>query len=492
MNRELSNLVDSQSQWFEGNMRKIARRVRNRLNTMLNQFDRAGGSLLNTPDNINRLNALYGSIIQELTAAGYTDLVASLNAKENELLAKLRASRPAYAVPLAFTETSQAALAAFSNMWTARIGNLGMDISRQIHSIISESVFSGRTTYNLIQGVSKLLDEDLVRYATTYVNTSRAKFIQMAEYEAAKSYDGEMFWYYEGPEDDVTRPVCREGTGMDSNPITDNAPYYTDAERIDFENYSGSARVYNCRHSFMLISPDYYKEHVGESGKTEEPSQPDVMSQINSAKTEQDFQDILRNAGANQPRVHITDEESIVNARRSTTAIVEIGERYGSKITGMPARITLNDPSLSGRKANALTFNIDSRIHTNNITAEHKQAIKLTREKRASLGYKTWGLSGGDPYGTMIHEYGHAIDNKAVRGTSRDSVVMQSFKRMRAKEKALLIADRRPETLNILTEYGMSSRAEYFAESFAAWHAGKFDIMDKAMIDLFDSLLGGK
>ena len=146
MNRELSNLVDSQSQWFEGNMRKIARRVRNRLNTMLNQFDRAGGSLLNTPDNINRLNALYGSIIQELTAAGYTDLVASLNAKENELLAKLRASRPAYAVPLAFTETSQAALAAFSNMWTARLGNLGMDISRQIHSIISESVFSGRTT----------------------------------------------------------------------------------------------------------------------------------------------------------------------------------------------------------------------------------------------------------------------------------------------------------------------------------------------------------
>ena len=130
MNRAVSDLIDTQSEWFEGNMRKIARRVRNRLNTMLNQFDRSGGSLLNTPDNINRLNALYGSIIQELTAAGYTDLVAGLNAKENELLTKLRATRPAHAVPLAFTETSQAALAAFNSMWNARIGNLGMDISK--------------------------------------------------------------------------------------------------------------------------------------------------------------------------------------------------------------------------------------------------------------------------------------------------------------------------------------------------------------------------
>ena len=262
MNKAVSDLIDTQTEWFEGNMRKIARRVRNRLNTMLNQFDRSGGSLLNTPDNINRLNALYGSIIQELTAAGYTDLVAGLNAKENELLTKLRATRQAYAVPLAFTETSQAALAAFNGMWNARIGNLGMDISRQIHGIVSESVFSGRTNYNLIKGISKLLDDDFVRYATTYVNTSRAKFIQMAEYEGTTGYEGDMFWIYEGPQDDVTRPVCREGTGMESNPITDNAPYYTDAERIDFENYSGSERLYNCRHSFMLISPEYYKEHV--------------------------------------------------------------------------------------------------------------------------------------------------------------------------------------------------------------------------------------
>ena len=32
MNKAVSDLIDTQTEWFEGNMRKIARRVRNRLN----------------------------------------------------------------------------------------------------------------------------------------------------------------------------------------------------------------------------------------------------------------------------------------------------------------------------------------------------------------------------------------------------------------------------------------------------------------------------
>jgi len=134
--------------------------------------------------------------------------------------------------------------------------------ARQIHAIIGDSIFGGTNISELVKSVKAILDKQLVRYATTYVNTSRAKFIQMMQYEAARNYDGELFWIYEGPEDDVTRPVCREGTGMDVNAMFPNAPYFTEEERIEFESYSAPERTYECRHSFMQITKEYYYDHV--------------------------------------------------------------------------------------------------------------------------------------------------------------------------------------------------------------------------------------
>ena len=40
-----STAIDDQTQWFEKNMQRIARIMRNRLNSLLNQFDRKGGNL---------------------------------------------------------------------------------------------------------------------------------------------------------------------------------------------------------------------------------------------------------------------------------------------------------------------------------------------------------------------------------------------------------------------------------------------------------------
>ncbi len=262
MNKQISDMIDEQTQWFEKNMLKITRKVRNRLNSALNKFDRTGGYLSNTPQNIDRLNNMYSSILNELQNAGFTSLIRELSEKENELLSALRKARPTYSVPLAFTETSQSALNAFNNMWNTRIGDLGMRVSREIHSIIGEGIFAGRKIDSLIASVESVLEKDFVKYATTYVNTSRGKFIQLVQYESSKNYEGELFWIYQGPEDDVTRPVCREGTGMDPNPITEHAPFYTEAERVEFESYSLPEREYNCRHTFIQITEEYYKENV--------------------------------------------------------------------------------------------------------------------------------------------------------------------------------------------------------------------------------------
>jgi len=262
MNKAVSTKIDQQTAWFERNMQNIARRLDERISSLIRELDSGRGHLLNTEENIQMWAQIYGSILEELSASGYTELVSRLNDKENDLLRTMKKSSVPGAVPLAFTQTSQSAITAFNSLWNARIGNLGNDVARQIHAIIGDSIFGGTNISELVKSVKAILDKQLVRYATTYVNTSRAKFIQMMQYEAARNYDGELFWIYEGPEDDVTRPVCREGTGMDVNAMFPNAPYFTEEERIEFESYSAPERTYNCRHTFMQITKEYYYDHV--------------------------------------------------------------------------------------------------------------------------------------------------------------------------------------------------------------------------------------
>lgn len=255
-------LIDEQTAWFEQNMLKIARGLRNRINTLLNQFDRKGGSILNTPKNITRLNQVYGSILQELQKSGYSDLVNQLNARENELLKSLKTARPTGAVPIAFTQTTQEALAAFNSLWNIQFGGLGTDIARQIAGVVGNTIFAGGTIDAAIRQVKSLLDDKFVRYAVTYVNTSRGKFLQLAEYNAA-SQEGDTYWEYQGPNDNVTRPVCQIGVGASPDASYPTAPYFTDAERQSFEAESASDREYNCRHIFIQITKEYYNEMTG-------------------------------------------------------------------------------------------------------------------------------------------------------------------------------------------------------------------------------------
>lgn len=262
MYKDVSTEIDQQTAWFERNMLKIASRLDARIASLIRELDSRGGHLLNTEENIQMWAQIHGSILEELNASGYTELVSMLNEKENDLLRTMKKASMPGAVPLAFTQTSQSAISAFNSLWNARIGNLGNDVARQIHTIIGDSIFGGTNIADLVKSVKVILERQLVRYATTYVNTSRAKFIQMMQYEAARNYDGGLFWIYEGPEDDVTRPVCREGTGMDVSSMFPNAPYFTEEERIEFESYSAPERTYNCRHTFMQITKEYYYDNV--------------------------------------------------------------------------------------------------------------------------------------------------------------------------------------------------------------------------------------
>lgn len=63
MNKAVSTKIDQQTAWFERNMQKIARRLDERIASLIRELDSGGGHLLNTEENIQLWAQIYGSKI---------------------------------------------------------------------------------------------------------------------------------------------------------------------------------------------------------------------------------------------------------------------------------------------------------------------------------------------------------------------------------------------------------------------------------------------
>jgi hypothetical protein len=189
-----------------------------------------------------------------LKQSGYSELVNDLINKDKALLAEVTAMRTAKGLLTQFAKTSPEALRAFQNLELTQFQNIGDGFVNSLHSNLMTYAITGIREEDFAAMIRKSLDSGFQRYANTYAITSRAQFIQQVQDEAAKDYDGELFWEYVGPEDDRTRDACLEGLSQ---------RYFTDAERSDFEAANATERAWNCRHTFEQITKEDYLEYGG-------------------------------------------------------------------------------------------------------------------------------------------------------------------------------------------------------------------------------------
>jgi hypothetical protein len=247
-----STAIDDQTQWFEKNMERVAKKMRNSLNSLLNQFDRKGGNLEYTTANIQYASQSYFVLVEELQKAGYYDLVAKLQNKENDLLKALKSKRSPGAIPISFTLQTQNKLKALNSLYELQFASVAEDAMKQITGIVMDTIVRTGKVEVAIKQIAEVLDNKLVRYSVTYANTTRAKFIQAVEYASAEEYTGEKYWQYVGPTDDLNRPACIEGLDKE---------FFTDDEREEFEARTADERMYNCRHTFIQITKKFYDEN---------------------------------------------------------------------------------------------------------------------------------------------------------------------------------------------------------------------------------------
>lgn len=238
-------------------MVRVAKVMRNRLNTKLNEYYRLGKSSDEMQQGAAFAIQTYTGLTKELTDAGYYRLVEKLGEKENDLLRLMKKSRLTGAVPLAFTKTTQAKLQAVNSLYNLNFARVGQDAMLKISGIMMDTISRSGRVDVAIKQIEAILDKNLVRYATTYANTTRAKFIQKVEditAQEAREEGQELYWEFFGPTDDLNRPACIEGLDQQ---------FFTDAEREQFEADTADEREWNCRHKFMEITEEYYREQTG-------------------------------------------------------------------------------------------------------------------------------------------------------------------------------------------------------------------------------------
>jgi len=241
------NTALKQTNAFEAELETVVKR----LQTLIIKNAKSGYLFsLNAEERIKFAPDLYNGLIDALNNSGYQELVAKLLAQDKDLIAEIRSIRGANGLPTSFSKTSTEVFNAFRNMELAQFEDIQEGFARSLHQELMHFALTGVSEDVFIQTIYDRLESGFKRYARTYAITSRAQFIQQVQDEAAKNYDGELFWEYVGPEDDRMRDACIEGMAK---------RYFTNEERIDFELATAEERAWNCRHTFEQISKQDYE-----------------------------------------------------------------------------------------------------------------------------------------------------------------------------------------------------------------------------------------
>ena len=280
-----SNLAETQITDFERELQTVIKRLQ-----MLIIKNAKSGYMfsLNAEERIKFALDLYDGLISAINESGYYDVVSKLIDQDKNLIAEIRSLRTAKKLPTTFTKTSKEVLAAFRNLEMAQFEDIGKSFASSLHQELMSFALTGVDEDVFIQTIFDKLDSGFQRYARTYAITSRAKFIQQVQDEAAKNYDGDLYWEYVGPEDDRMRDACIEGMAK---------RYFTDEERSQFEAETADERAWNCRHTFEQITKQDYEENTSAEGKeraeTEQKEREESIAMSNlDPETKSAFEDL--------------------------------------------------------------------------------------------------------------------------------------------------------------------------------------------------------
>jgi len=237
---------------FEARIKKAQAALLRQIRSQVLKLSNENGKLLYNPQNLQQLAGIYQEGVKALTDAGYFGAVTELQGSDKEMISLITAQSK---VPMAFTATSKDVINSLRSIQTEKFANIGMQAIEGVKDVVTRAILGGQSIESTLDLITESLDTKLQRYAWTYANTSRKDVIQAVHWEAAKESEGETYWEYYGPDDDITRPACQVL-------LERNGGYYTFDEMQAAEAEFAEDRAYNCRHYFIQIPKEVYDEYV--------------------------------------------------------------------------------------------------------------------------------------------------------------------------------------------------------------------------------------
>lgn len=247
----MANPVDKSIKIFDSQIDVVVRNLTAELNAWLASLQTLNGNLVFNDVNMNLSTAFASNFNIMLSQSGYNEFINNFNADQSVVIKDMMAARVNSTFPLKFTKVDVSTFRAMQTIDFTELFNIGTAAGKTLQTNIMSAVLSGedfRTIHLKLMGV---LEDNLQRYAKTYVLSSRQTLMQKAEYLSAAHYEGEKFWEYVGPRDNKNREQCVRGKSQ---------RYFTEPERIEFE---GEGFRWNCRHTFQLILKEDYKSGIG-------------------------------------------------------------------------------------------------------------------------------------------------------------------------------------------------------------------------------------
>jgi len=244
-------LTDRQVTAFEKELASAVAQLERRIRALIARMEIRGGVIQKTSANLQFAASLTPQLNEMLTEAGYPDIVANFQSGDAELLASVRQTSP---IAMNFTQGASTTLTALRAMQNTQFAGIGAAAMESVRQGVVNTIMTGARLEDCLDSVRAQLSSKLRSYAWTYANTTRKDVVQMANDLAAEAYDGEKYWAYNGPLDDVTRPACIALLEIG---------YFTDAEREQAEADTADERMYNCRHTFDLVPAHVYEKNKG-------------------------------------------------------------------------------------------------------------------------------------------------------------------------------------------------------------------------------------
>ncbi len=256
---QLDKLFDFQKKEIEKIFSRAISNLQNTLTSLVSGFPEINNGVIpNTEANLQYMANIYNEMLKLGKAQGYTDAIDYALQQEGEIVKTIRKELATAGFPAKFTTVTQETFNLFQRQKYDYLANLSTRAITAIKEATLNAVIGSSDLGSLINTIQTEVGDKLQRYAYTYLETSRGQLIQATQewtVQELKEQGIDIYWEYVGPLDNDTREECD---------LALQKRVFTDEEKADFQNGVGeiphNEPRWNCRHAFVPISENRYKE----------------------------------------------------------------------------------------------------------------------------------------------------------------------------------------------------------------------------------------